>query len=74
MVVQKIINESLGSEGGRDAVLCALLCPAYENITVHTEIDLTNVRELRNLLSAHNMRPSKSFGQHLLIDPPGSGS
>ena len=68
MVVQKNINESLGSEGGRDAVLCALLRPAYENITVHTEIDLTNVRELRNLLSAHNMQPSKSFGQHLLID------
>ncbi len=31
-------------------------------------IDLTNVRELRNLLSIHNMRPSKSFGQNFLID------
>ena len=32
------------------------------------EIDLTNVRELRNLLDAHGMRPNKSFGQNLLID------
>jgi 16S rRNA (adenine1518-N6/adenine1519-N6)-dimethyltransferase len=32
------------------------------------EIDLTNVRELRNLLHAHGMRPSKSFGQNFLID------
>lgn len=31
-------------------------------------MDLTNVRELRDLLSAHNMRPNKSFGQNLLID------
>jgi 16S rRNA (adenine1518-N6/adenine1519-N6)-dimethyltransferase len=34
----------------------------------NNEIDLTNVRELRNLLYAHNMRPNKSFGQNLLID------
>ena len=68
IVVQKNIDESLGLVGGRDAVLCALLHSAHENFTVHAEIDLTNVRELRNLLSAHNMRPSKSFGQHLLID------
>lgn len=34
----------------------------------HEEIDLTNVRELRNLLYAHNMRPNKSFGQNFLID------
>jgi 16S rRNA (adenine1518-N6/adenine1519-N6)-dimethyltransferase len=34
------------------------------------EIDLTNMRELRNLLSAHGMRPSKSFGQNFLIDRP----
>ena len=32
------------------------------------QIDLTNVRELRELLNAHNMRPNKSFGQNLLID------
>lgn len=31
-------------------------------------VDLTNVRELRNLLYAHNMRPNKSFGQNFLID------
>jgi 16S rRNA (adenine1518-N6/adenine1519-N6)-dimethyltransferase len=30
--------------------------------------DLTNVRELRNLLYAHNMRPQKSFGQNFLVD------
>jgi 16S rRNA (adenine1518-N6/adenine1519-N6)-dimethyltransferase len=35
---------------------------------VHDEIDLTNVRELRNLLSTHGMRPNKSFGQNFLID------
>ncbi len=34
----------------------------------NNEIDLTNVRELRNLLYTHNMRPNKSFGQNLLID------
>ncbi|GCE18925.1 16S rRNA (adenine(1518)-N(6)/adenine(1519)-N(6))-dimethyltransferase RsmA [Dictyobacter kobayashii] len=31
-------------------------------------VDLTNVRELRNLLTAHGMRPNKSFGQNFLID------
>ena len=35
---------------------------------VHEEVDLTNVRELRNLLYAHHMHPNKSFGQNLLID------
>jgi 16S rRNA (adenine1518-N6/adenine1519-N6)-dimethyltransferase len=34
----------------------------------HEEIDLTDVRELRNLLYAHNMRPNKSFGQNFLVD------
>lgn len=34
----------------------------------HDEIDLTSVRELRNLLYAHNMRPNKSFGQNFLVD------
>ncbi len=32
------------------------------------DIDLTNVRELRNLLLHHNMRPNKAFGQNFLID------
>jgi 16S rRNA (adenine1518-N6/adenine1519-N6)-dimethyltransferase len=35
---------------------------------VFEEIDLTNVRELRNVLYAHGMRPNKSFGQNFLID------
>jgi len=35
---------------------------------VYTDIDLTNVRELRNMLYAHAMRPNKSFGQNFLID------
>ncbi|MBA2678011.1 MAG: methyltransferase domain-containing protein, partial [Ktedonobacteraceae bacterium] len=35
----------------------------------YKEIDLTDIRELRNLLFAHNMRPNKSFGQNFLIDP-----
>jgi 16S rRNA (adenine1518-N6/adenine1519-N6)-dimethyltransferase len=32
------------------------------------ELDLTNIRELKNLLFAHGMRPNKSFGQNFLID------
>lgn len=32
------------------------------------ELDLTDIRELRNLLYAHNMRPNKAFGQNFLID------
>lgn len=35
---------------------------------VYNEIDLTNIRELRNLLYAHHMRPIKSFGQNFLVD------
>lgn len=31
-------------------------------------IDLTNMRDLRNLLYAHGMRPNKAFGQNFLID------
>ncbi|GHO86713.1 16S rRNA (adenine(1518)-N(6)/adenine(1519)-N(6))-dimethyltransferase RsmA [Dictyobacter formicarum] len=31
-------------------------------------VDLTNVRELKNLLASHGMRPNKSFGQNFLID------
>lgn len=36
--------------------------------TVGHERDLTNVHEIRYLLSTHNMRPNKSFGQNFLID------
>ncbi len=36
--------------------------------SVYDDIDLTNIRELRGLLAAHNMRPNKSFGQNFLID------
>ncbi|WP_207229255.1 16S rRNA (adenine(1518)-N(6)/adenine(1519)-N(6))-dimethyltransferase RsmA [Ktedonosporobacter rubrisoli] len=43
--------------------------PERQNtIEAFNEIDLTNVRELRNLLYAHNMRPNKSFGQNFLVD------
>ena len=35
---------------------------------VFEDIDLTNIRELRNLLFAHDMRPNKSFGQNFLVD------
>ena len=38
------------------------------HIEPYKDIDLTNVRELRNLLYAHNMRPNKGFGQNFLID------
>ncbi len=34
----------------------------------HNEIDLTNIRELRNLLYENNMRPNKAFGQNFLVD------
>ena len=34
----------------------------------YQDIDLTNVRELRNLLHAHHMHPNKSFGQNFLTD------
>ncbi len=39
-----------------------------ESMLLHEEIDLTNIRELRNLLFAHNMKPNKAFGQNFLID------
>jgi len=32
------------------------------------EIDLTNTRELRNLLYAHHIRPNKAFGQNFIVD------
>ena len=35
---------------------------------VSDEIDLTNIRELRNFLYAHHIRPKKAFGQNFLID------
>jgi len=38
------------------------------SIAPYKDIDLTSVRELRNLLYAHNMRPNKAFGQNFLID------
>ena len=42
--------------------------PAFGTAETHDEIDLTDVRELRNLLYAHNMSPNKSFGQNFLVD------
>ncbi len=39
-----------------------------EVYAAYANIDLTNVRELRNVLYAHAMRPNKSFGQNFLID------
>lgn len=41
---------------------------AWGSLGMVSDIDLTNVRELRNLLYAHNMRPHKSFGQNFLVD------
>jgi len=40
----------------------------HSDIVPYKDIDLTSVRELRNLLYAHNMRPNKAFGQNFLID------
>ena len=42
--------------------------PVQSSIAPYKDIDLTSVRELRNLLYAHNMRPNKAFGQNFLID------
>ncbi|GCE10870.1 16S rRNA (adenine(1518)-N(6)/adenine(1519)-N(6))-dimethyltransferase RsmA [Tengunoibacter tsumagoiensis] len=39
--------------------------PAFD---LYDQIDLTDPRELRSLLYAHNMRPNKAFGQNFLID------
>jgi len=33
-----------------------------------SDVDLTDIHALRNLLLAHGMRPNKSFGQNFLID------
>jgi len=35
---------------------------------VSDEIDLTNIRELRNFLYKHHIRPNKAFGQNFLVD------
>jgi len=35
---------------------------------ISDEIDLTNIRELRNFLYAHHIRPNKAFGQNFLVD------
>lgn len=35
---------------------------------MHNDIDLTDIRVLRNILYAHHMRPNKSFGQNFLVD------
>jgi 16S rRNA (adenine1518-N6/adenine1519-N6)-dimethyltransferase len=35
---------------------------------VFDEIELTNIRELRNFLYAHHIRPNKAFGQNFLVD------
>lgn len=48
--------------------VCAVTDEIQRTSLVRDDIDLTNVRELRNLLFAHNMRPNKAFGQNFLID------
>jgi len=40
----------------------------YTSEMAADDLDLTNVRVLRNFLAAHHMRPLKSFGQNFLID------
>jgi 16S rRNA (adenine1518-N6/adenine1519-N6)-dimethyltransferase len=35
---------------------------------VSDEIDLTSIRELRNFLYAHHIRPNKAFGQNFLVE------
>jgi len=45
---------------------------SLEPIPVHPRVadflDLTNIRDLRSLLTAHGIRPNKAFGQNFLID------
>ena len=45
---------------------------SLEPIPVHPRVadflDLTNIRDLRSLLTTHGIRPNKSFGQNFLID------
>lgn len=48
--------------------VCAVTDEILRTSLVRDDIDLTNVRDLRNLLFAHNMRPNKAFGQNFLID------
>ena len=40
----------------------------YSASPVFDEIDLTNIRDLRNFLYAHHIRPNKAFGQNFLVD------
>ena len=35
---------------------------------VSDELDLTNIRELRNFLYSHHIRPNKAFGQNFLVE------
>jgi 16S rRNA (adenine1518-N6/adenine1519-N6)-dimethyltransferase len=37
-------------------------------VEVDDQIDLTDIRELRNLLASQNIRPNKAFGQNFLVD------
>lgn len=37
-------------------------------LPVHSNIDLTNIHVLRDLLYSHGMRPNKAFGQNFLVD------
>ncbi len=52
----------------REDTVTDSLHSAPETQNTHGELDLTSVRELRNLLAANKMRPLKSFGQNFLID------
>jgi 16S rRNA (adenine1518-N6/adenine1519-N6)-dimethyltransferase len=42
--------------------------PQGASFGARADIDLADSRELRGFLSAHNMRPNKSFGQNFLVD------
>lgn len=52
----------------QDTQYTASIEPIQSTPTIYDMIDLTNVRALRNLLYAHNMRANKSFGQNFLVD------
>lgn len=52
--------EQKADQSAMDTINRSLLSP--------DEIDLTNIRELRNFLYAHHIRPNKAFGQNFLID------
>src|SRR5581483_8682529 len=54
--------------GRKEILMDSFHKPQDSSYTEPDEIDLTNIRVLRNLLADHNMQSNKYFGQNFLID------